>query len=452
MFRGPDGILYRQINRVFAEKYDAFVSSGLCAALQERGLLVKHTDAPIERALTADAYKVIAPEPIPFISYPYEWPFDLLRKAAQTTLEIQRLALKSGMTLRDASAYNIQFNAIEPVLIDTLSFEPYAEGSPWIAYGQFCRHFLAPLALMSCTDARLGQLLRNHIDGVPLEMAAAILPRRSMLSLGLLVHLHVHGNAIASHARKGESASAQVKGRKMTRLALQGILDNLSTTIAKMRPPSTKSHWSTYTETHRYTKSSVTAKEECIEAFISRVKPKLLMDLGANTGQYSRLAAKQGAYVVSVEGDPACVEFCAQQADRERLRGVLPLCMDLSNPSPGLGWAHEERDSLAARGPVDMVLALALIHHIAIANNVPFDRFLSYTSKLATHAVIEFVPKQDEQVVRLLHSREDIFDEYTEEKFVEAASRYYEIVEQTRLPNSGRVLYLLRVRPESGPK
>jgi ribosomal protein L11 methylase PrmA len=235
-----------------------------------------------------------------------------------------------------------------------------------------------------------------------------------------------------------------VKQRAMSRTALLGLIDNLESTIGKMRAPSTESHWSDYTATHKYASVSANAKEQFVRAYLERIRPTVAIDLGANTGHYSRLAAECGAYAVAVEGDPACVEFCAQHAAKESRGGVLPLCMDLTNPSPRLGWAHEERDSLAGRGPVDMVLALALVHHVAIANNVPLGRFLGYVSRLGRHAVVEFVPKDDEQVQRLLRSREDIFPGYTEAGFVSAAEPYFEVLEHQRLPESGRVLYLLR--------
>ena len=171
-----DGVLYRQVNESFRSNFEALSTSGLYDALTERGLLIRHEEVDEAPADPSVAAVVIRPERVPFISYPYEWCPGQLRAGAIATLEAQKVALEHGMTLRDASAYNIQFVGGRPVLIDTLSFEPAVEGRPWVAYRQFCQHFLAPLALTSQVDVRLNQLSRVHIDGIPLDLAAALLP------------------------------------------------------------------------------------------------------------------------------------------------------------------------------------------------------------------------------------------------------------------------------------
>jgi len=177
-----DGAIYRQINTIYKEDYDRLMTSGLHKALVEEGLIVSHEEVALQSAAPQVAYKVIRPDQVPFISYPYEWSFSQLKGAALATLRIQRKALDFGMSLKDCSAYNMQFMKGKPVFIDTLSFEKYQEGSPWVAYRQFCQHFLAPLALMSHRDSRLGQLLRIHLDGVPLDLASKLLPRRTHFS------------------------------------------------------------------------------------------------------------------------------------------------------------------------------------------------------------------------------------------------------------------------------
>ena len=201
-FRDPSGfvytrsgVVYRQVNRVFQDEFEAVAGSGLYDELAGQRLLVAHESVSLDLAASPDATAVLRPEPVHFISYPYEWSFGQLRDAALLTLELQERALGRGMTLRDASAYNVQFEGGRPVFIDTLSFEPRKEGAPWIAYRQFCEHFLVPLALMSRVDIDLGDLLRTHIDGIPLELGNTLLGGRSWRSLGLLFHVRLHAMA-----------------------------------------------------------------------------------------------------------------------------------------------------------------------------------------------------------------------------------------------------------------
>jgi hypothetical protein len=231
-----DGVLYRQVNRKYEQEYTRLMESGLYEKLTKAGLLIPHAEVD-QPTIEFDSvpqgevgYKVIRPEHVPFISYPYEWSFGQLRDAALATLAIQRRALKYGMSLKDASAYNIQFVRGKPTLIDTLSFEFYKEGQPWVAYRQFCQHFLAPLALMALKDVRLSQLLRVYIDGVPLDLASELLPWGTRLNFGLLTHIHLHAGAQKKYA--GE----EVKSRSgsMSQQALTALIESLGATVRKL--------------------------------------------------------------------------------------------------------------------------------------------------------------------------------------------------------------------------
>jgi len=198
-FRDPSGFLfyendtiYRQINQYYKENYDFLINSGLYKTLVDSEQLIPHEEVNIKPFNPNTSYKIIKPEKIPFISYPYEWCFSQLKNAALTTLDIQKTAMKYDMTLKDCSSYNIQFHNGKAILIDTLSFEKYVEGQIWKGYRQFCQHFLAPLALMSQKDIRLNQLLRIYLDGIPLDLTSKLLPLRtrpSFLSLKLSIFL-----------------------------------------------------------------------------------------------------------------------------------------------------------------------------------------------------------------------------------------------------------------------
>jgi len=447
-FRDPSGFvfrragsLHRQVNACYREDYELLRESGLYAELVGAGLLIPHVESDEPPALPELAYRVITPERIPFISYPYEWCYGQLQDAALATLDIQRRALARGMTLKDASAYNIQFHRGRPLLVDTLSFTRYREGQVWDAYRQFCQQFLAPLALMALVDVRLGLLLREHIDGIPLDLAAALLPARSWLRPGLATHLHLHARAQARHADTTRPAPEPDAGRSFGRTAMEGLIDSLHGTVAGLEWAPPRAGWSAYYYESSYSAEARAAKEAAVRAWVERVPPATVWDLGANTGRYSRIAAEGGAYTVAMDSDAACVQALYRAGEgRGRL---LPLVMDLTNPSPALGWAHAERLALQARGPADLVLALALVHHLAISNNLPLARLADTLAGLAPRLVIEFVPKEDPQVQRLLGLRRDIFADYTGEGFERAFAGHFRTVERRPLPGTGRVLYLL---------
>lgn len=437
-----EGVLYREVRGVYRESYDLLMSSGLYSKLVEAGLLVPHQEATLGRTERPEVYRILQPQRVPFVSYPYEWCFSQLKGAALATLDIQKLALEHGMTLKDASAYNIQFLEGRPVLIDTLSFEPYREGAPWVAYRQFCQHFLAPLALMAHRDIRLGQLLRVHLDGVPLDLAATLLPRRMLLRPGMLFHLHLH--AMAQRRYAATNAARPAKGRGMSKLGHLALVESLAGTIRRLRWRASGTEWADYYGGDSYEKQAFTAKEAIVTSFLARVRPTTVWDLGANTGHFSKIAGQAGSSVVAFDLDPAATERLYLEVEKGTARHVLPLVLDLTNPSPGIGWANRERMSLEERGPVDMVLALALVHHLAISNNLPLEKVAGFFRKLSPRLAIEFVPKEDPKVQQLLASREDIFPCYTQAGFEEAFGQHYSIEAAQPIPGSLRTLYLMR--------
>ncbi len=436
-----EGVLYRQVNQAGAEDYSLLMDSGLYAKLVKARLLIAHTETEQPFAREAEGYKVLQPERVPFISYPYEWCFSQLKDAALATLSIQKRALKAGMTLKDASAYNIQFQGGKPTLIDTLSFARYEEGKPWDAYRQFCQHFLAPLALMAYVDVRLNQLLRVHIDGIPLDLASRLLPLRTRLNFGLLTHIHVHAGAQMRYSRAEEQAKTR---GSMTTNAFTALIENLSDTIKKLSWKGGQTEWGNYYEITNYSDGAFEHKKELVRRWAVQFQPKTVWDLGANNGVFSRVASEGGAFTVAWDVDPAAVEQDYLQVKAAKETKLLPLLLDLTNPSPALGWDNRERDSFGERGPADMVLALALIHHLAISNNVPLPQLAEFFARAGKRLAIEFVPKSDSQVRILLASRKDIFPDYTLEGFEAAFSKRFTIVEKVPVRESERVLYLMQ--------
>jgi hypothetical protein len=436
-----DGILYRQVNQIYAEEYTRLMDSGLYARLVKAGLLVQHTESDIEPFEPKLSFKILCPESVPFISYPYEWSFGQLKDAALATLSIQKRALKLGMSLKDASAYNIQHHKGKPTLIDTLSFETYKEGEPWVAYRQFCQHFLAPLALMAYRDVRLSQLLRAYIDGIPLDLASALLPARTRWNLGLASHIHIHASA---QKRYADVAVSEARGtRKMSKEAMLALIESLQATIRKLEWKPAGTEWADYYTANNYTDAAFEHKKVLIGDWLSRIEAKTVWDLGANTGIFSRVAVETGANVISSDIDPAAVEVNYRLVKEKKEENLLPLVLDLTNPSPAIGWNNRERDSFLQRGPADATLALALVHHLAISNNVPLVRVAEFFAACGEWLIVEFVPKSDSQVQKLLRSRLDIFSEYTQSGFEKAFGEWYSIVESSAVRDSERWLFLM---------
>lgn len=443
-FRDPSGFVfrengkvYRQINKSYSENYEQLMQSGLYKNLADAGLLIPHEEAPVHSSEPGGAYKTIRPEAIPFISYPYEWCFGQLKDAALLILEIEKKAIELGMSLKDASVYNVQFLRSKPVLIDTLSFEKYRQGEPWIAYKQFCQHFLAPLALASFKDARLTQLLRIYIDGIPLDLANSLLPFRSRLNPYLFLHVHLHAKCQEHFENK------PVSKKNIDRTAFLAIIDSLRSVVSGLKWRPRKTAWSGYYMDTNYSADSFMRKKNIVSGFLNKVNSETVWDLGSNTGVFSRIAADKGMDVVSFDADHSCVEKNYAECIEKKRTNVLPILLDLTNPSPAIGWDNRERLSLSERGPADTALALALIHHLAIANNLPMDKIAEFFSKICRRLIIEFVPKTDSQVKRLLISREDIFSCYSQESFEKEFSEFFDICSAEHIDGTDRKLYYM---------
>jgi ribosomal protein L11 methylase PrmA len=437
-----NGLLYRQVNPSCARDYDRLMTSGLYESLVGRSLLIPHQE--VDRPAASGAHRILRPDEIPYVSYPYEWCFSQLRDAALLTLEIQLASLSFGMTLKDASAYNVQFIGHRAIFIDTLSFEAYRDGEPWVAYRQFCQHFLGPLALMAHVDVRLRHLLRSFIDGVPLDLASRLLPARTRLRPGLLAHLHLHAGSQRRHQNRGSTTVRMRPALAKSRLI--ALIESLRGAIRGCRPPRAATQWSDYYDQTNYSAEAMAAKERLVRRMVDDVATAadVIHDLGANTGRFSRLLAGPGRYVVAHDLDELAVERHYTRNKAEGVERVLPLLLDLTNPSPRTGWALEERESALDRISRGTVIALALVHHLAISNNVPLDRLAALFHRLANTLIVEFVPKEDSQVQRLLATREDVFPGYTLDAFVDAFSHCFEVVVEHPVPGTSRTLLAMR--------
>jgi hypothetical protein len=442
-----NGVLYRQVNESGLDDYQALMDSGLYHELVERGWLIEHVETPSTGPAQNNSTrtKLLQPRQLAYITYPYEWCFEQLRDAALLTLKIQRLALDHGMSLKDASAYNIQFDGPRPLLIDTLSFEKYQEGKPWAGYRQFCQHFLAPLSLCAKRDIRLNKLLLANIDGIPLDLASKLLPRRSWLSYSLLAHIHLHALAQKNYSQANPKVKNQAANTKLSFAQTGALIESLKKAIEKQqwRPPTTE--WGNYYNETNYTDKATRTKEQLVADYLEKLPNplELIQDIGANNGRYSRIAAKYAQLVVSQDIDPIAVSANYRITQEIGLQNVLPLELDIVAPTPAIGWENSERDSFNQRRPADALLALALIHHLAISNNIPFERIASFFSHRCKWLIIEFVPKVDSQVQILLATRPDIFPNYHLDCFEEIFQQHFHLREKHLIEDSQRTLYLM---------
>jgi ribosomal protein L11 methylase PrmA len=434
-----DRALLREVMPSYEPHYRKLIDSCLYERLVADGLLVEHEEVDVEQALSAAACRVLRPKPIPLVTYPYEWCFSELKEAALLTLRLEEMALQFGMTLKDASAYNVQFCGARPLMIDTLSFEIYEPGSAWTPYLQFCRHFLAPLALMSCCDPRAGQLLRGHTDGLPLDLACSLLPIRARLRPGLLLHLYLH-----ARAERVSASHEPVQKHAMSMQSRLGLIDGLRRTVTSLTWRS-RTLWSEYGEHDTYSEDGARHKRQIVTEYLARAQPRQVWDLGANVGSYSRIASEQGIPTFAWDADAGCVERAYREAVDRKDDNLLPLVMDLTNPSPALGWAHAERQSLRERCAADLVMALALIHHLTIAAGIPLANVAAFFAELAPWSIVEFVDRDDPKAAAMLATRGEVRP-YTRTAFEEAFRKHFDVVETAAIRDTRRQMYLMKRR------
>jgi ribosomal protein L11 methylase PrmA len=454
-FRDPSGAVIMAGDRVFRAiapsawpHIDAAWSSGVLARSIANGDVIRtwpidgaDVPAAVRDAHPAPGCRWVEHEPVPFWSYPYEWPFSLLKRAALHHLDLHLTLLESGMTLSDASAYNIQFRGSRPVFIDVLSLCVYREGDYWKGYRQFCEQFLNPLLLGAMRGIPYNAWFRGTLEGIPVEDMARLVPWRARLSLPTLLHVILHARL---SARKDtlEGSAAPAKRRPLPEPALVWMLKGLRRWIASLQPRGvTTTAWSTYDRNTSYSDSETAAKHAFVADYVGPRKPTEIIDFGCNTGAYSETALSAGAgRVIGLDLDRAALEQAVSRADARNLN-LLPLFLDALNPSPSKGWAQAERKGFQDRAHADGLLGLALLHHIVIGRNVPLPRAVAWLASLARSGVIEFVPKADPMVQRMLAYREDIFPSYDVKTFRAELGRSARIVREAAVSSSGRTLF-----------
>jgi ribosomal protein L11 methylase PrmA len=433
--------IFRTIMPVAVDDFDYVRSTGLIDKLIAAEKLVPEqlVDRQVLGDAASDAAYVLEHPRLPFVSYPYEWPFSILKSAALLHLDIHLDALEHGVTMSDASAYNVQFRGARPVFIDSLSFCRYHEGDFWLGHRQFCEQFINPLLLRSCLGVPHNSWYRGSLEGISTEELSDLLRWRHKLSWNVLTNVVLQARLQRSSSSQS-NASQRFREKRLPLIGFQQILHSLRRWIQTLQPKDRKTIWQSYPEQNSYSNDEVVRKREFIGDFASRTQPGMLWDIGCNTGDYSSLALEAGAkYVVGFDFDQGALEQAVARSGRAKLN-FLPLYLDAVNPSPNQGWTQSERPGMAQRGPADAALALAVVHHLAISEGVPLDLIIDWIVSLAREGVIEFVQKEDPMVQQLLQLRTDRF-EYDQQTFESILSRRARIVRSAQVSRSGRTLY-----------
>jgi hypothetical protein len=436
-FRDPDSSLsfdssyyYRRISLNYETNYNHFVHSGLKDRLIQEGFILPFVEIIDDSPSKGISFRVLRTDILPFVSYPYEWSFSQFKEAAILTLKINLIALEYGMILKDASMFNIQFIGCKPIFIDLASFEIYEQDTPWNAYYQFCKHFYGPLFLAAKKNIILTKLLQYFIDGIPLKEVVSLCSLKDFLNSGAFLHLYLHA--------KGEGKI--VKGsskKKVAKKQLSNILIHLESSIEKLAPKQKQTVWDDYNQNNNYEIESQQHKVKIIKGFLDQIDGENALDIGANDGLYSQLLADRGMYTLVVDID----ELAVDRAFKTKHDLIHPLQMNLVNPTPAIGWNNTERKSFWERCQVDVIQALAIVHHLVITHDISFEEIAEKLAQHTKYLIIEFVDPEDSQAQILLQNKPHHRLNYNQINFEKAFSCYFNLILLEKIDNSLRIMY-----------
>jgi hypothetical protein len=432
---------YRYIFHEYKAEYDHLMKSGLYQELIQKELLIEHQEIEVD---TDDpkVYKLLLPNQIPFQSYPFEWSYTQWRKSILAYLRINHIALKYGMILKDATPYNFYLTGGKAVMFDTSSFMFFKENDSWIAYRQFCEEFLSPVVLMLYNGSEWSKLTMANLRGMPLSFVSKQLPLKSWFNLTTLLHIHIHSK-YSGYNQLEQKESKKNKGFTLEKIkSLQKMI--ISTLSKWEKPYQYKSHWSTYYENDIESQDYLEDKEATIRKWLEKIKPKSVLDLGANTGKFSFIAADYAESVISIEGDEKCVDEIEEKISIKN-SNIYTLIGNVAEPSPTIGFLNNGTESIYKRGASDLVLGLALVHHLHISNRLSFEQIsLLFASFSNEYLIVEFIPITDNKVQILTKDKSINAIEYNEEYFIKALSSSFFIQEIISLKDSYRRLLLLK--------
>lgn len=449
-FRDPAGNIFyyegkvlRLLNKSGQDRYNFLKKGDLINKCFKNDFLIKSYEVN-DSKFDSDIFKnkkIIEHEKINYISYPYEWSFDQLKDAALHHLNFHLFLLDNNATLIDGSAYNIQFNGYKPVFIDLLSIKEYNEGEYWNAHKQFCENFLNPLILKSKKQIDFNNWFRGNLEGITTKDLNSILNLKDKFSFNILTQV-VLLNFLEQKTLKNKKTNIKsIKKRKFPKKSYIGLLRNMKKLIESMEIKKTKTMWDDYSSNNTYNQKEEIIKKEIVSKFSQKYNFQTLADLGCNDGVYSKICIENGSkYVVGFDYDLSAVNKAYNISKKKELN-FLPLYFDASNPSPNLGWAQNERKGYFERMNFEGLIALAFEHHLAIAKNIPLDQVLKWLINIAPIGLIEFVPKNDATIKKMLELKGDIFDSYNEENFRSLIQKNAVIISETKVSESGRKIF-----------
>ena len=447
---GADGgRVLRGLNDAHAATMERLLCEPFFQRLAEEGHVVKtrllEPEAHAARLVLEEGWSAaVEHEAVDFVTYPYEWPFSMLKDAALLQLRLLETSVRNGWILKDATPFNIQWLEGRPVFIDVPSFVPWEDGEYWQGYRQFCSTFLTPLMLTAHLGIPFQPLLRSQLEGIPPEEASRYFYGLRRFKRGVLSHIWFPAKAERRARSKAHSSQPASPRRRQPETMLLALLDSLERLVDGLSYKLASSDWAQYSETHSYDAEEFERKKGFVERHTSERRPGLTWDLGANTGDFSRIAARHSGAVVAVDSDQDAVEMLYGEVRGAGPRNVIPLVMDMSNLSPGQGWAGRERTAFDRRRSPDMVLCLALVHHMRVSANIPLSLFLEWLRSLDAAVIIEFVSRDDEMFHKLIENKREEYADYTQDNFEAEVTKRFSIGDRLVLKGGTREMFLIK--------
>ena len=441
-FRDPAGRIYYKNNKVFrklsalgVERYSKLDEANIIDKSIENGFLIETKKNQINNEV------ILEHEKIPYISYPYEWSFSQLKDAAIFHLDFHIFLLENNATLIDSSAYNIQFIGSQLKFIDVLSIQKYTEGDYWMGHKQFCENFLNPLILKSKKGIKFNNWFKGNLEGIETSELNNLLNFYDKFSYNIFIHVHLLNKLEEKFRTKKTLKPIDQKKKKFSKRSFVAILSQLRKFIIGLQDNKNISTWDDYSKNNSYSIEDKNKKKDCVSQFCKKNNFELIADLGCNDGEYSILSLKNGCKkVIGFDFDINAINNAYKNSNLENLH-FLPLHFDATNPSANIGWYQKERKGFIERANFNAIIALAFEHHLAIAKNIPLNDVISWLVSLAPTGLIEFVPKEDETIKKMLEFKGDIFPEYTEENFEKYLLRNSKIISKSKVSSSGRTIY-----------
>lgn len=442
--------IWRALSNTALQNWETLSKTNFFRRYVEEGKLVPTEQAEYSRSASAPEpggwAGYLRHEAIPFLSYPYEWPFGMLKDAAILQLELLLAALNEGMILKDSTPFNIQWVGKDPRHIDIPSFEILKRGEPWTGYHQFCKMFLYPLMLYAYKNVPFHSWIRGSIDGISSEHLNSLFSYRDLIRKGVFTNVFLQSKLERTFQSSKQNMRNDFREAGFSSEFIKLNVKRLKEIIGNLKIGIKKTEWSHYANNTSYTQSDQSAKGNFISGVMKNRRWKMVWDMGCNTGAYSKIASEYSDYVVAMDGDPLAVERLYQSVKADQIPNILPLVVNLADPSPSLGWRLKERKTLAERGKPEMILCLALIHHIVISANIPLNEFIHWLRETNSSLIIEFVTREDEMVQTLLRNKEDNYIDYDGKYFEKTLSASYTILDRKILKDGKRILYFAEPR------